>query len=286
WYLGPFEDASQLAEERGVSWGVVAMVGRPPHQVRRVVDQCAGTIPHVIIIPDMRAFPLARFWDPRCDFAGLATLRLDDRLLAPVPRTYKRIMDVALASLAMILLSPLLLGVLVCIKLGSPGPALYSQERIGYHGRRFRAWKFRSMVTNADEVLRQYLSTDAELEQEWKLNHKLRYDPRVTALGRWLRKFSVDELPQLWNVIVGEMSLVGPRPIVEAEIEKYSQAFPIYLRVRPGLTGLWQVSGRNNTTYEERVHLDVQYVRDWSPWLDLDIMFKTLRVVLRCDGAY
>ena len=142
------------------------------------------------------------------------------------------------------------------------------------------------MVEDADSILRKYLDEHPESRLEWTRDHKLKNDPRVTRIGRVLRRTSVDELPQLWNVLTGEMSLVGPRPIVEAEIAKYAEDFQTYSRVPPGITGLWQVSGRNNTTYAERVEYDTYYVNNWSPWLDVYLLAKTVQAVFAKDGAY
>ena len=153
-------------------------------------------------------------------------------------------------------------------------------------GRRFRAWKFRTMHMNADALLQEHLERDPALRAEWEKDHKLKNDPRVTWIGKILRKTSLDELPQLWNVFCGEMSLVGPRPIVDAEIPKYGDHYDQYEKVPPGITGLWQISGRNNTSYEERVAFDAFYVRNWSPWFDLYILACTVKVVLRGEGAY
>jgi lipopolysaccharide/colanic/teichoic acid biosynthesis glycosyltransferase len=142
------------------------------------------------------------------------------------------------------------------------------------------------MVPDADRILADYLSAHPEYLFEWQRDHKLRNDPRVTPIGRWLRRLSLDELPQLWNVVIGQMSLVGPRPIVKAEIEKYGRRFGLYSRVRPGITGLWQVSGRNNTTYDERVSLDEYYVHNWSVWFDTYLLLRTVKTVLNREGAY
>jgi len=197
-----------------------------------------------------------------------------------------RVLDIALILLAApyILLVSVILVFL--IKLDSPGPVFFRQVRIGQSGRKFPVYKFRTMVQNADQVLQAYLDKSPELKLEWLTTHKLKQDPRVTRLGGLLRAWSLDELPQLWNIIIGDMSLVGPRPIVDAEVEKYGKCFDLYIQVRPGLTGLWQVSGRNNTTYERRVELDEYYVRNRSLKLDLQILLKTVLVVLRKDGAY
>jgi Undecaprenyl-phosphate galactose phosphotransferase WbaP len=197
-----------------------------------------------------------------------------------------RVLDITLILLAApyIVLAFLILTIL--IKLDSPGPVFYRHMRIGRFGRKFAVYKFRTMVQNADRVLQDYLDKSPELKAEWLGTHKLKQDPRVTRLGTLLRQWSLDELPQLWNIIIGDMSFVGPRPIVDAEVEKYGICFGLYIQVRPGLTGLWQVSGRNNTTYERRVELEEYYVRNRSIKLDLQILFKTVLVVIKRDGAY
>ena len=195
-------------------------------------------------------------------------------------------MDFALALCGTVLLLPWVALISAFIKLSSRGPVFYGQLRIGEGGQAFRAWKFRTMVENADEQLAHCLEANPELQVEWAATHKLRRDPRVTRIGRFLRQTSLDELPQVWNVLWGEMSLVGPRPIVPEEVVKYGEEFDLYLKVRPGLTGLWQVSGRSDTTYSGRVAMDVHYVRNWSVWLDVYLLAKTVGVVLRRQGAY
>src|SRR5262249_13099512 len=181
---------------------------------------------------------------------------------------------------------PLFLVICALIRLSGPGPIFYGQRRIGRGHRTFTAWKFRSMMIHADKVLADYLARNPEAAEEWERGHKLRNDPRVTRIGRFLRRTSLDELPQLWNILCGEMSLVGPRPIVEGEIEKYGEVFELYTQVRPGVTGLWQVSGRNNTTYQERIEFDEYYVKNWSVWLDVYILGCTVKAVLLSEGAY
>ena len=195
-------------------------------------------------------------------------------------------MDFAVAIAGCIVLLPLLFYLAVAVKMSSRGPILFSHERIGRYGRRFKAWKFRTMFEDSHLVLEQYLEANPEAQDEWLRDHKLRFDPRITRIGRFLRKTSLDELPQLWNVIRGDMSLVGPRPIVTEEIAKYGAYYGLYTMVKPGITGLWQVSGRNNTTYDERVQLDAYYVRNWSPWMDVVLLIKTIRIVLFAKGAY
>lgn len=197
-----------------------------------------------------------------------------------------RILDLTLILFAApyVLLAFIVIALL--IKWDSPGPVFYHQTRIGRFGRKFRIYKFRTMVQDADQVLQNYLDKSPELKIEWLANHKLRQDPRVTRVGSLLRKLSLDELPQIWNIIIGDMGLVGPRPIVDEEIEKYGKCFELYIKVRPGLTGLWQVSGRNDTTYKRRVELDEYYVCNRSLMLDLQILWRTVFVVLKKDGAY
>lgn len=197
----------------------------------------------------------------------------------------KRVFDVAAALVLMLLLSPLLVMVALLV-MRDGGPCLYGHTRVGVDGRKFRCLKFRSMVRNADAVLKDLLASDAQARAEWAADFKLKHDVRVTRLGHFIRKTSIDELPQLWNVVRGDMSLVGPRPVVEKELERYGDSVSYYLGVLPGITGLWQVSGRNDTDYDTRVALDVAYVRNWTFGGDIVILFKTIGVVLRGRGAY
>jgi Undecaprenyl-phosphate galactose phosphotransferase WbaP len=198
----------------------------------------------------------------------------------------KRALDLTGIILCSFWLLPLGALIALCIKADSPGPVFYRHERIGLKGRRIRVLKFRSMAQNAEETLRRRLAEDETLRREWEESHKLKRDPRITRVGAFLRKTSLDELPQLWNVLKGEMSLVGPRPIVRAEVEKYGAIFEEYLRVKPGITGLWQISGRNDTSYEERIRLDRYYVSNWSIWFDIWILARTVPVALFGRGAY
>jgi Undecaprenyl-phosphate galactose phosphotransferase WbaP len=197
-----------------------------------------------------------------------------------------RLLDISLILLAAPYITFAVIVISILIKIDSPGPVFYRQTRIGRYGRKFHVYKFRTMAQNADEVFQRYLDNSPEFKAEWLATYKLKQDPRITHLGSILRKLSLDELPQLWNIIIGDMSLVGPRPIIDAEVEKYGKCFNLYLQVRPGLTGLWQVSGRNNTTYQRRVELDEYYIRNRSLKLDLQILWKTVFVVLSQEGAY
>ncbi len=197
-----------------------------------------------------------------------------------------RIFDLLVILSSLPILAPLVLLIAIAIKLDSKGSVFYHQSRIGKNGAAFEVIKFRTMVENADEVLAKFLEENPPLLEEWKLNHKLKEDPRITRTGRLLRKISFDELPQIWNVLKGEMSLVGPRPIVTDEIARYGERYKYYTQVPPGITGLWQVSGRNDVTYEQRVRLDEYYVRNRSIWMNFYILVRTASAVLRRQGAY
>lgn len=198
----------------------------------------------------------------------------------------KRMVDFAGAVSVAVLLFPLIVFIAVWIKLGDGGKAIFWQTRIGMDGKEFKCYKFRTMVENADEVLKTLLETDKVAAAEWEKDQKIKNDPRITTVGNILRKTSLDELPQLLNIIRGEMSLVGPRPIVRNEVKKYGQHFDAYSSVLPGVTGLWQVSGRSDTTYDERVLLDVEYAKNQSVWGDLKILVLTVPAVLLKKGAY
>lgn len=201
-------------------------------------------------------------------------------------RVVKRVFDLVMIILALPGLLFAILIISIVVRWTSPGPVFFSHRRICKQGAFFSMWKFRTMCENSSEVLEQYLMAHPKARQEWNRSHKLRVDPRITRVGLFLRKYSLDELPQVWNVITGKMSLVGPRPIVAAEVEKYGQFFDFYCRVKPGVTGLWQVSGRSKLSYDARVRLDRDYVERWSLFRDLRILVATFKSVANRDGAY
>lgn len=204
----------------------------------------------------------------------------------PIGQTSKRAIDIILAICGIVLLAPLLIICFVATVISSRGPAFFRHRRVGFKGKYFDCLKFRTMVTDAPERLRQLLETDPIAAAEWTTNRKLRHDPRVTAIGAILRKSSLDELPQLFNVLKGDMSIVGPRPVTEDELLLYSDAVDAYLACRPGITGLWQVSGRSTTTYNKRIACDSFYARKWSMTLDAKILIVTLPALLFSDDAY
>jgi Undecaprenyl-phosphate galactose phosphotransferase WbaP len=197
----------------------------------------------------------------------------------------KRFFDIVSATALLIALSPLLAFIALQIRRSGPG-VLFVQPRWGRGGQKFNCYKFRTMVPDAEKVLKELLDRDPVARREWEEKTKITNDPRITPIGEFLRKTSLDELPQLWNVIKGDMSLVGPRPILLHENEKYGSRLSFYHNVRPGITGLWQVSGRSDTDYANRIHLDTWYVKNWSLWYDIAILFKTVKVVLGRKGAY
>lgn len=204
----------------------------------------------------------------------------------PIGGISKRSFDILVALAALVLLSPIFVLIMALVKYSDGGSVFYGHRRIGYNGSTFRCLKFRTMSENGDAVLQQYLQQNPAAYEEWRATRKLQNDPRVTVIGTVLRKLSLDELPQLINIIRGEMSLVGPRPVVEDELELYEASAVYYLQTRPGLTGLWQVSGRNDVSYETRVAFDTQYVRNWSLIADLVIVVRTIPAVCMSRGSY
>jgi len=250
---------------------------------------------HVIFVSDMGWMEGASLTVH--DFEGLTGIEARRNLLSPTSSAIKRAMDIIVGLFGMLLFAPFLVLLIVLIKLESPGPVFYFQGRIsgkerrkkkypGDHLRKIVIIKFRTMYINADQMLADHLANNSNARLEWEQTQKLRNDPRITRVGKWLRKFSIDEIPQLFNVLKGEMSLVGPRPMMTDQIMRYGENIEAYNSVRPGITGLWQVSGRNNTTFQERASFDLYYVRNWSVWLDLYILARTVWVVLSRDGAY
>ncbi|HHO0201200.1 TPA: undecaprenyl-phosphate galactose phosphotransferase WbaP [Klebsiella quasipneumoniae] len=240
---------------------------------------------YVSVIPTLRGMPLDST-DMSFIFSHeVMIFRVQQNLAKWSSRVLKRLFDIVGSLAIIILLSPALLYISRKVKKDG-GPAIYGHERIGKGGRSFKCLKFRSMVINSKEVLAELLENDPAAKDEWDATFKLKNDPRITKIGGFLRRTSLDELPQLFNVLKGEMSLVGPRPIITAELERYNEEVDYYLLSKPGMTGLWQVSGRSDVDYETRVYLDAWYVKNWSMWNDIAILFKTIGVVLKKDGAY
>ena len=252
---------------------------------QRVVQRLSAIARNIHIIPSIRGLPLFGTRLSHFFSHDVLFLTVRNNLSRRSYRLLKRAFDVIAAPLLLVLLTPLMLVLSLLIR-ADGGSAIYGHTRIGRGGERFKCLKFRSMKLNAEKTLQDLLQNDPGARAEWETHFKLKSDPRITPVGHFLRSTSLDELPQLVNVIKGEMSLVGPRPIVEEELDRYGEQASLYLQVTPGITGLWQISGRNNTTYEERVALDTWYVQNWSLWYDVAILFSTVGVVLQRKGAY
>lgn len=242
-------------------------------------------IQDISIVPALRGVPLQGTDVSHFFSHEVMVLRLKNNLPRRSSRIIKRTFDLVVSSVLLVALSPLFAYIAWKVSRDG-GPATYGHERVGLYGRRFKCLKFRSMVINSKEVLENLLATNPTAREEWEREFKLKNDPRVTPLGKFLRKSSLDELPQLWNVFKGEMSLVGPRPVIDEELLRYNDDVDYYLLAKPGMSGLWQVSGRSDTDYDTRVYLDSWYVKNWSLWSDIVILFKTVGVVLRNKGAY
>jgi exopolysaccharide biosynthesis polyprenyl glycosylphosphotransferase len=281
--VGELALAPVLASRLKIPYAVLAMPGVESSTLLQIVERIGGKFTHLLIIPDL--FGFATTGVPAKSLGGILSVEVRQQLLLPGPRLAKRIMDIAATVFGLIFVLPFLLLVAALIKLDSKGPVFYTQKRLGRDGSYFRAYKFRTMHGDGEERLKAILEADPELRAEYEVYHKLKKDPRVTRIGRVLRKFSLDEFPQLLNVIKGEMSLVGPRPYIERELTEMGGQEKIILRAPPGMTGMWQVSDRNATSFAQRVLIDVYYVRNWSPWLDIHILAKTFGVVIRGTGS-
>ena len=281
--LGPLARTRALAREHNSAWLIVARPNRPRQEIQKVIKNLDRDGRHQTVLSCLDGSPSVWRRASAClDWPGTPNRSAKSPLLQGV----KRCFDLLLTIVGGTLLLPGMLVIAALIKLDSPGPAIFRQERVGRHGRRFLVWKFRTMVCNGEQVLNAYLDACPERRAAWNRDHKLPHDPRITRVGRILRKTSLDELPQLWSVLRGDMSLVGPRPILASEIVDFGDHFYAFCSVPPGITGLWQVSGRNQTTYAEHVELDSFYARHWSLWLDMYILLRTVRVVLFRHGAY
>ena len=237
----------------------------------------------VITISDIQG--LYSYWSIPVDFGGILGLEIPQNLSIHERVLFKYILDIGLLLILIPLWLPVLIACSILVLVGSRGGIFYRHKRIGQNGAPMYIYKFRTMVENADRKLEDIINQEI-YQEEWKKNHKLRSDPRITRIGHILRRYSLDELPQIWNIFKGEMSIIGPRPIVTEEVKHYYNCFNYINQVKPGLTGLWQVSGRNDLDYETRVNLDEYYVRNWSIWLDFYILLKTVEASLSGKGAY
>jgi Undecaprenyl-phosphate galactose phosphotransferase WbaP len=249
------------------------------------IDKYRYTFERVVLIRQQKdTFSLSD--SKTLDFNQVIGFQVCHNLLNPLSMVVKRCEDILIAGLCLLFLSPVLALINLLIHFDSPGGIYYRQDRLGKGGKVIKVLKFRTMYTNGDQILEERLRNYPALREEWEKYQKLKCDPRMTRVGAILRKFSLDELPQIRNILKGEMSLVGPRPILTSQKEMYGPAFHDYCQIKPGITGLWQVSGRNHTTFARRAELDMEYIQRWSLWLDIYIIFQTVKEVLSRDGAY
>ena len=277
--LGP-----ELVKRYNIKMAIVAMPNLDQAEMTQMINFSVSAFRYNVLIPDF--FSINNIWMSVRDFDGVLGFATSHRLKMFWNLALKRFGDLVLVILGGLVILPFLLLIALAVKLSSPGPVLYGHKRLGLNGKHFKAYKFRSMVMDADKRLQDLLDADPRLKKEWESSHKLKDDPRVTKIGRILRRTSFDEFPQLINILKGDMSLVGPRPVTDPELEKYGENARRVLTVKPGLTGLWQVSGRSDTDYAERVSYDLYYLQSWSVWLDTWVLYRTIGVILKGKGAY
>lgn len=284
--LGAFSDVEDVIKDTGVQTVLICAPGLEPKKLVSLINRLQLLVKRVAFVPELFGLPTSNITARGMMEEQAVVLRVQNNLARKSNRIMKRIFDIVATVCGGILILPILAIVALLIYLDSPGPIVFGHKRVGQGGKEFPCYKFRSMVPNAQEALEVYLKENPAACEEWERDFKLKDDPRVTRIGKFLRKTSLDELPQLWNVLVGDMSLVGPRPIVRDEIVKYGDYINDFYLVPPGITGVWQVSGRSDTTYEERVLMDSWYVHNWSVWIDIVYLLKTVLVVYKAKGAY
>jgi Undecaprenyl-phosphate galactose phosphotransferase WbaP len=274
----------EIVKRYNIKMAIVAVDKQKQEDLTRLINYSVSAFRYNVLIPDF--FGVANIWMSVRDFDGILGFATSHKLKMFWNLGIKRFMDLGLVIIGGLVIAPFLLFIALLVKISSPGPVIYKHARIGMNGKPFKVYKFRSMVLDAEERLTALLAADPQIQREWEENHKLKNDPRITGIGNFLRRTSLDEFPQLLNILKGEMSLVGPRPIVEGEVKKYGEDFGRIFSVKPGMTGLWQISGRSDTDYGERVAFDTYYLQSWSVWLDLWVLFKTIAVVFKGNGAY
>jgi Undecaprenyl-phosphate galactose phosphotransferase WbaP len=276
--LGP-----EIVRRFNIKMAIAAMPELERKETARLLKNSVAPFRYTVLIPDLSG--IANIWMSVRDFDGVLGLATSHRLKMPWNLGVKRFIDVFIIIAGGIVVLPFLLFIAFLIKVTSPGPALYKHNRLGLNGKNIEVYKFRSMVIDSGERLKKMME-DPNIREEWQSNHKLRDDPRITPIGKFLRRTSLDEFPQIINVLKGEMSLVGPRPVTEDEVPKYGDDFSRIFSVKPGMTGLWQVSGRSDMDYQDRVAYDTYYLQSWSLWIDLWVLYKTSGVVIKGKGAY
>lgn len=284
--LGAFSDVENVIKDTGIQTVLICAPGLESKKLVALINRLQLLVKRVAFVPELFGLPTSNITARGMMEEQAVVLRVQNNLARRSNRIMKRIFDIVATVCGGIFILPFMLIIAIIIYLDSGGPIIYKQKRVGRNGKEFNFYKFRSMVKNADTILEEYLNTHEDEKKEWQKNFKLKNDPRVTKIGKIIRKTSIDELPQLWNVLIGDMSLVGPRPLLPNEVERYSSYIEDYKLVLPGLTGVWQVSGRSDTTFEERVIMDSWYIHNWSVWIDIVYLLKTVLVVVKSKGAY
>ena len=284
--LGGFKEARGIIRAANVKTVIIAAPGLDKEKLQALISAIQPHVKKISFVPDLIGTPMSSV-EPAILFSEkILMLNLRNNLSSTYNRLLKRIFDLTLTIVGGLMISPVLLLIALAVAIDNRGHVIFAHRRVGAAGKKFSCYKFQTMVPDAETKLKKYLAENPDARREWEETFKLTNDPRVTKLGSLLRRTSLDELPQLWNVIRGDMSLVGPRPIVQAEIVRYGKNIREYYMVLPGITGMWQVSGRSDTTYPERVAMDVWYVRNWSVWIDIMYLFKTFKAVVAGKGAY
>lgn len=284
--LGGFGDVAKIISQLGVRTLIMAAPGLSEKKLKQVLYSIQHLTDTILFTPGLVGSPLGSVEISTLFVEQLIIIKSKNNLSRWYNRWVKFVFDMVVTAIGTILISPIFLALCICVAIDNRGKVIFTHQRVGRNGKLFSCYKFQTMIPDAQKVLQEYLKNNPQARIEWENNFKLTNDPRVTKLGAILRKTSLDELPQIFNVLKGEMSLVGPRPVVQAELEKYGKNKEEYLMVRPGITGVWQVSGRSDTTYEERVKMDTWYVRNWSLWIDLKYLYHTIAAVITRKGAY
>lgn len=279
------KDPTQTLRQLGDPHVVLALEQGGIDTYQDMIQQLSRHNNDIQLVPSLRGLPLYGMEANHFFAHEVLILTMRNNLARRLPRLVKRCFDLVVSVSVLTLASPLFLY--IAFRVSQSGrPIFFGHTRVGQYKQPFKCYKFRTMAPNADQLLADLLARDPEARAEWERDFKLKNDPRITAIGHFLRKTSLDEIPQLWNVLKGDMSLVGPRPIVTAELERYGNQVDYYLEAKPGITGLWQISGRNDVSYDTRVYLDAWYVKNWSLFNDIVILLRTVKVIFRKDGAY
>ncbi|KAF1680118.1 undecaprenyl-phosphate galactose phosphotransferase WbaP [Veillonella sp. R32] len=284
--LGGFDEIEDIICHTKIQHVIICAPGLEASKLIALITKLEILVKNVSFVPELIGMPAANVSVQGLMEENMLLINVKNNLARPYYRVMKRLFDLILTLIGLVVFIPVGIIIAIMIYIQDPGPILFSHRRVGQDGKEFDCYKFRSMIVNAESVLEKYLNANPELRKEWECDFKLKDDPRITKIGHFLRKTSLDELPQLINVLKGEMSLVGPRPIVKAEINKYGEYIQDFYLVPPGITGVWQVSGRSDTTYDERVQMDAWYVHNWSVWIDIVYLIKTVKIVLQKKGAY